>query len=310
MTCKHTNQIFLCISTVVFSNHINGAFLFSETRLVLRNSDTRKCGTLYGCGLRKPNYAHKSKTCFFVLSQSLQANNEGDRKQDKIIEEKRVRDYYHFYRLDPEPWKDSGPLSYQDVRVFENLSNASLEAFPTLVLNADFQPLCYYPLSLWPWYEAVKAVFLEKVLVLETYERTIRSPSLSMKLPSVVALKEFRQLTGRYPVFTRFNVFLRDNFICQYCGHRFRSEDLSFDHIIPRSRGGRTCWTNVVTACIHCNYKKGNRLIHETKDMKLLSLPKHPSFHELQMKARRFPPKFLHNTWRDYLYWDIELVQD
>ena len=94
---------------------------------------------------------------------------------------------------------------------------ASPESCPALVLNADFRPLSYFPLSLWPWQETVKAVFLDRVSILSEYDRVVHSPSFSMKLPSVIALKEFIPQERR-PAFTRFNVFLRDRFRCQYCG--------------------------------------------------------------------------------------------
>ena len=116
-----------------------------------------------------------------------------------------------------------------------------------LVLNADFRPLSYFPLSLWPWQEAVKAVFLGRVNIVSEYDRTVRSPTFEFKLPSVIALKEYVP-TARRPAFTRFNVFLRDKFTCQYCGEDAPAEHLTFDHVIPRSRGGRTTWPRA-TAC-------------------------------------------------------------
>eukprot|EP01033_Poteriospumella_lacustris_P021763 gene21763-16227_t len=83
--------------------------------------------------------------------------------------------------------------------------------FPALVLNADFRPLSYYPLSLWPWQETIKAVFLERVEVVTSYDQMVRSPSFEMALPSVVALKTYIP-QDRPPAFTRFNLFLRDSF--------------------------------------------------------------------------------------------------
>ncbi len=105
----------------------------------------------------------------------------------------------------------------------------------------------------------MKAVFLDRVSILSEYDRVVHSPSFSMKLPSVIALKEFIPQERR-PAFTRFNVFLRDRFRCQYCGEGSPAPELTFDHVIPRSRGGRTNWENVVTACQTCNLRKGNRL--------------------------------------------------
>ena len=133
-------------------------------------------------------------------------------------------------------------------------AHVSPSGFPALVLNADFRPLSYYPLSLWSWQDAIKAVFLERVNIVANYDRAVRSPSFEMKLPSVVSLKTFVK-PSTHPAFTRFNVFLRDRFSCQYCGAR---DDLTFDHLLPRSRGGHTTWDNVVAACSPCNLSKGN----------------------------------------------------
>ncbi len=181
----------------------------------------------------------------------------------------------------------------------------SLEHCPALVLNADFRPLSYFPLSLWSWQETVKAVCLGRVNILSEYDKTIRSPSFEMRLPSVISLKEYIP-TSRRPAFTRFNVFLRDGFSCQYCGDDFPAHDLTFDHVIPRSRGGRTSWDNVVTACSGCNMRKGNHLPREIR-MFPIHKPHQPTTFELQETGRRFPPGFLHESWRDYLYWDSEL---
>ena len=174
--------------------------------------------------------------------------------------------------------------------------------WPALVLNADFRPLSYYPLSLWPWQEVVKAVFQDRVDVVQTYDKVVRSPSIEFQLPSVVSLKQYID-QDRPPAFTRFNLFLRDSFSCQYCGV---GQELTFDHIIPRSRGGRTTWENIVTACAPCNLKKGGRTPREA-DMRPHKPPARPSMYELQDLGRRFPPHYLHQSWLDYLYWDTEL---
>jgi 5-methylcytosine-specific restriction endonuclease McrA len=134
--------------------------------------------------------------------------------------------------------------------------SVSPEACPALVLNADYRPLSYYPLSLWSWQDAIKAIFLERVNVVSQYDKVVRSPSFEMQLPSVVCLKTYIK-PARHPAFTRFNVFLRDRFSCQYCGDR---DDLTFDHVIPRSLGGQTTWENVVAACSCCNLRKGGQL--------------------------------------------------
>ncbi|WP_408906196.1 HNH endonuclease [Roseomonas marmotae] len=187
----------------------------------------------------------------------------------------------------------------------DGMMSVGSQGFPALVLNADFRPLSYYPLSLWAWQDAVKAVYLDRVSVLSEYDAEVHSPSQVIRLPSVIALKEYIP-SARRPAFTRFNVFLRDSFSCVYCGQEMPTHDLTFDHVIPRSRGGRTSWDNVVTACGPCNLRKGNKLPREIK-MFPRQAPRQPTSWELQENGRAFPPNYLHKSWRDYLYWDSEL---
>lgn len=181
----------------------------------------------------------------------------------------------------------------------------AINAWPALVLNADFRPLSYFPLSLWSWHDTVKAVVTNRVNVVMVYDQEIRSPSFSLRLPSVISLKEYIA-AQRQPAFTRFNVFLRDRFACQYCGVALPAHELTFDHLIPRSRGGRTTWQNVVAACAPCNLRKGGRLARAAGMMPKRA-PTRPSAHRLQENGRQFPPNFLHQSWRDFLYWDVEL---
>ena len=180
--------------------------------------------------------------------------------------------------------------------------DVSLEKCPALVLNADYRPLSYYPLSLWSWQDSIKSVFLDRVSIVSYYDRQIRSPSFSMKLPSVIALKSYIRPQSN-PNFTRFNVFLRDKFSCQYCGSK---KELTFDHLLPRSKGGKTDWDNVVTACSNCNVKKGGRLLQKS-GMVLNQKPFQPTTEDLHKNGKNFPPNFLHKSWIDYLYWDVEL---
>ena len=150
--------------------------------------------------------------------------------------------------------------------------------------------------------DAIKAVFLERVNIVANYDRAVRSPSFEMKLPSVVSLKTYVK-PSTHPAFTRFNVFLRDRFCCQFCGTR---DDLTFDHLIPRSRGGHTTWSNVVAACSPCNLRKGNLTPDEAR-MFPSQMPFQPTVQHLHRNGRLFPPNYLHDSWLDYLYWDTEL---
>ena len=173
---------------------------------------------------------------------------------------------------------------------------------PALVLNADYRPLSYYPLSLWSWQDAVKAVFLDRVQIVAEYKECVRSPSTEIRIPSVVELKDYVK-PQKQVAFTRFNLLLRDGLSCQCCGSK---GDLTFDHVVPRAKGGRTSWENVVAACSKCNLKKGSRDLHHS-GLNLRKPPRRPGAEELRNIGRQFPPNHLHDSWVDFLYWDAEL---
>lgn len=179
---------------------------------------------------------------------------------------------------------------------------SGLKQHPALVLNADYRPLSYYPLSLWPWQDAVKAAWLDRVDIIAEYDEVARSPSMEIRIPSVVVLKDYVKPQKRV-AFTRFNLFLRDEFCCQYCG---ATGDLTFDHVVPRAAGGRTSWENVVAACSRCNLAKGSRSLRQS-GMFLRKPPRQPASEQLRNLGRKFPPNHLHESWLDFLYWDAEL---
>ena len=189
----------------------------------------------------------------------------------------------------------------------ETRGATKISGCPALVLNADYRPLSTFPLSLWSAQDAIKAVCADRVDTVETYDLFVRSPSLTLQVPSVIALKKYQPL-DRPPAFTRFNVFLRDRFCCQYCADAKSrpSTELTFDHVLPRARGGKTSWTNIVTACAPCNLRKGSKLLKDS-GMVLRTEPVRPKMAQLQVNGQNFPPRYLHNSWRDYVYWDIEL---
>jgi 5-methylcytosine-specific restriction endonuclease McrA len=105
--------------------------------------------------------------------------------------------------------------------------------------------------------------------------------------------------------FSRQNIYARDKYRCQYCGAKFGPEELTYDHVVPRSRGGKTKWDNIVTCCIRCNRKKGGRTPAEAR-MRLIRKPSQPTW----LPALRITIGFkeVPNSWRDYLYWNVELV--
>ena len=165
---------------------------------------------------------------------------------------------------------------------------------PALVLNADFRPLSYYPLSLCSWQDAIKSVFLKRVSIIESYEQEVHSPTITLKLPSVIALKDYVMLK-RQPAFTRFNVFLRDNFTCQYCKNT--KKKLTIDHIIPKSRNGNHSWNNVTTACTDCNHKKAGKTPEEAK-MRLIKKPSIPNLNTHILKYSNN----IQTSWSPFLF--------
>ena len=186
--------------------------------------------------------------------------------------------------------------------IISSADKVPLEKCPALVLNADFRPLSYYPLSIWCWQDAVKAAYMERVDIVAQYDKFVHSPTTKIKIPSVVVLKDYVK-PQKSVAFTRFNLFLRDEFRCQYCGNR---GDLTFDHVVPRASGGTTRWDNVVAACSPCNLRKGSKSLGRA-GLHLRRKPRQPTAPELQNLGRKFPPNYLHDSWMDFLYWDSEL---
>ena len=166
--------------------------------------------------------------------------------------------------------------------------------------------ITYEPLRIINWQKAITMLFLGKVEVIEEYSREIHSVSFKIKLPSVVRLLNMVKRPNSPVRFSRQNIYARDRYKCQYCGCRFSTEDLTYDHVLPKSRGGKTEWENIVTCCIACNRKKGGRIPSEAS-MKLIRKPTHPAW----IPALRITIGFkeVPQSWRDYLYWNIELVE-
>ncbi|MGQ9508477.1 MAG: HNH endonuclease [Thermodesulfobacteriota bacterium] len=168
----------------------------------------------------------------------------------------------------------------------------------TLLLNSTFEPL-----KVIHWKKAVLMVLLDKVEVLEEYDRLIRGIQFSLKLPAVIRLRRFIQRKRILVKFSRQNLFIRDRRTCQYCGEPFEPNELTYDHVIPRSKGGQTEWTNVVTCCTACNLKKGGRTPEEA-GMSLIKKPKAPVWIPLLYKSLRIEePPIL---WKHYLYLENE----
>lgn len=134
----------------------------------------------------------------------------------------------------------------------------------------------------------------------------IHTPQYALRIPEVIVLSRYNRMPPRNVTFNRRNIFLRDGFRCQYCGRRPRREELSIDHIVPRSRGGPSAWKNVVLACTQCNTRKGNRSPEEA-GMALLRIPKRP--HWLICFGRASSPRG-RSVWErfvDKAYWNVDL---
>jgi len=168
-----------------------------------------------------------------------------------------------------------------------------------LLLNATFEPL-----KVIDWKRAVRLLTLEKVEVVEEYEREIHAVTFAIKLPSVLRLLRYVKYRKKEIKFSRANIYARDQFQCQYCQHKFEAQDLTFDHVIPKRYGGRTEWTNIVTSCYRCNRVKGGKSLKEAR-LRLKKKPVKPDwvpFLMITIRAKTVP-----NSWRDYLYWNLEL---
>jgi len=141
-----------------------------------------------------------------------------------------------------------------------------------LLLNASYEPL-----KVISWQRAVCLFFSGKVEVIEEYNQEIRSVSIVIKAPAVVRLLEYVKLGIRKPALSRTNVLARDSFQCQYCLKQLNYKNATLDHILPRSKGGKASWQNLVCCCAVCNRKKGNLSLEQAK-MKLAKLPIRPEW--------------------------------
>lgn len=175
-------------------------------------------------------------------------------------------------------------------------------AHQTLVLSQGFEPV-----KIVSWQRALTLFFLGKVEVIEEYDRDVKTTSLAIKIPAVVRLLRAFRRHPKPVKFSRINIYGRDKYTCQYCGVKKSIGDLTYDHVVPRSRGGRTMWTNIATCCQLCNRKKANRTPEEA-GMRLLKAPAQPTATPVLVVAmsRTSAP----DAWRDYMYWTSELDQD
>ena len=162
------------------------------------------------------------------------------------------------------------------------------------------------------WQRAVTLLFQNKIEVVEEYEdKDIRSVTMSIKMPAVIRFLNRIRRKKRQVKFSRENVYTRDNGKCQYCRHTVARHEATYDHVTPRSQGGKTTWENIVICCMGCNQKKGGRTPHQA-NMRLAVQP---------VKPKKLPEYRITMTWRngmptewrqwltDFQYWNGELQE-
>ena len=190
---------------------------------------------------------------------------------------------------------------------------------PTRVLNRNGQPVSVATVAralVMLWNETARVVDPADFrlytwadwsrLVPREGEPVVRGCSLRLRAPEVVALSDYDRLPVAAVTFSRRNIFKRDHFTCQYCGVQPGGEELSIDHVLPRSQGGTSTWTNCVLACVSCNKRKADRTPQQA-GMKLRRQPVRPNWNPLYA---------VHNirlaSWSKFVseaYWNVELLE-
>jgi len=166
----------------------------------------------------------------------------------------------------------------------------------TLILNADAAPISMLPLSTISWEESIKYLVTDKATVLEWYDDWIvHSVNWSTRVPAVMMLREYQKKKTAVR-FSKQNVFLRDQYCCQYCGIDIQKRHATLDHVLPVSHGGKSVWENCVCACSECNSRKGNN--HKIRPK---VAPRKPSYYELVEKRRKISWDLQHPSWADYI---------
>jgi 5-methylcytosine-specific restriction endonuclease McrA len=163
---------------------------------------------------------------------------------------------------------------------------------PVLVLNQNYEPLNVCTVR-----RAMLLVFCDKAEVLEVYNASVLSPSRSFIAPSVIRLVYMIRRPRPRVKLTRREIFLRDDHTCQYCG--VRANDLTIDHVIPRSRGGQHTWENLVSACRACNHRKGGKTVQESR-MRLRHDPCEPRAGVYYTIQRRLNSA-VHDGWEKFI---------
>lgn len=181
----------------------------------------------------------------------------------------------------------------------------------TLVLNANYLPLSTWPLSIVSAQDAVSTVWRDRADVVEAWpDAFFHSPSIKLPIPRVIALRTYAHVDAQ-PKFCRRSILLRDRFRCQYCGDQFPSEELTFDHVIPRAAGGQTVWENILSACVECNKRKRSDLPNYSakkgSGLRPLKAPRQPTTAELLRAGLEFMEPTIREDFGSWVYWSTEL---
>lgn len=165
-----------------------------------------------------------------------------------------------------------------------------------LILNTDASPVSVLPLSVVCWEEAIRYLVSDKATVLEWYDDwVVRSERWETRVPAILMLKEFQKKKNAVR-FSKQNVFLRDNYTCQYCGCAVTAKTATLDHVVPVSHGGQTTWENSTTACAPCNSSKGNnkRILPKIRPYK-------PNYFQLAERRKSMSWDYQHPSWEYYI---------
>jgi 5-methylcytosine-specific restriction endonuclease McrA len=173
----------------------------------------------------------------------------------------------------------------------------------------------YMPIEIIPWQDAVTLWYKGLAEIVSSYEDVqLRSWKTAMNCPAVIRLLHFVKPNKSFKVFkpfTRRNVFIRDGGICQYCGVKLSLNSMTYDHIVPQSKGGLTSWKNIICCCEKCNKKKGCKTLEES-GMSLIKKPYAPIIandytESIRSKFSNCKSILEIKEWRDYIYWNVEL---
>ncbi len=167
---------------------------------------------------------------------------------------------------------------------------------PVLVLNASYEPI-----NICGARRALVLVLKGVATTEEERNFSLRAARISIPMPSVIRLLEYRRIPHQTRALSRKNILLRDRNTCQYCGIVLTAGELTLDHVIPRSRGGQSTWENLVACCHACNRKKGNSMLHELVDLQLQREPRPFSLHTSRHIMRMIGSSDA--RWKKYLFY-------